>query len=551
MSARLRNDNLGNTGHERGPNPSPEPGLMPGTRLTGVAPFLAILGSAMLLRFLLAYVAYPAQGFASDMNQFANWASVLAGHGPGAFYQQSGANYPPGYMYVLWFLGAVGQPLGSLLGISSGDATLQLLKLPPILADGAIGVLLYRAGSAWFGRNAGLTAAALFLFLPMTWYDSALWGQVDSVGSLLMLAALLALADGWSEPAMALGVAGVLVKPQDAVCLVVIVPVLLRRHLLRVGSGPVPVLSPRLATLNARLRGPLTNQSPIRLLSTLVVGAVVGIVPLLPFDIQTFASPDLQGNLVLGHIAGLAGLFSSVSGQFSVLTANAFNAWSLAGSAPLTSGAASGSSWTLDSMPVLWGISAFQLGTALLVVVGLVVAAGLLVRDDRRAILLGFAVAAFAFYAIPTRVHERYLFALWPAGTLLVCSYGAAVAGYVATALLNTVNLHAVLGSPNEIGGMSGGSGFGDGGLSGGLSGGMSGGSGFGGGGLSGGSGCGGGGLSGGGFGGFGGGGSGLAAAGSMAVLRASAGAADSAVPPWAAEVSAVSAAARPAAPAP
>jgi hypothetical protein len=230
--------------------------------------------------------------------------------------------------------------------------------------------------------------------------------------------------------------------------------------------------------------GALTIQGPVRLVSTLAVGAVVGIVPILPFDIQTFASPDLKGNLIVGHVAGLAGLFSSVSGQFSVLTANAFNAWSLVGSTPLAAGARSGGSWTTDSLPLVFGLSAFQLGTGLLVLVGLIVATGLLVRDDRRAILLGFCVAAFAFYAVPTRVHERYLFALWPAGALLACSYGAAVAAYVATALLNTVNLHAVLGSPNAIGGMFGGGvgGFGGGpGGSPGLGGDFGGGIGFGG----------------------------------------------------------------------
>jgi len=439
---------------------TPPPG-----RLARHGPFLAVLGSAMLLRFVLAYVAYPGQGFASDINQFAHWANVLAADGPSSFYQSSGANYPPGYMYVLWFLGALGSWLGPVLGISTGEATLQLLKLPAILADGVIGILLYRAGGSWFGRSAGLVAAALYLFLPVSWYDSALWGQVDAVGSLLMLAALLALADGWSEPSLAFAVAGVLVKPQDAVCLVVVLPVLLRRHLLRIGSGPRPSLGPRMSRLNDRLRGPLTHQGPLRLVSTLAVGAIVGIVPLLPFDIQTFASPDLQGDLVVGHVAGLVGLFGSVTDQFSVLTANAFNAWSLVGPTPLTTVASSGSgAWTLDSMTVLWGLSAMQLGAALLGIVGLTVAGGLLLRDDRTAILLGFAVVAFAFYAVPTRVHERYLFALWPVGALLACRFGAGAAGYIATALLNTVNLHAILGSSHEIGGPPGGyGGFGGG----------------------------------------------------------------------------------------
>lgn len=457
-------------------------------------PFLAILGSAMLLRVVLAYVAFPGQGFASDLNQFASWASVLAREGPGSFYHSSGANYPPGYMYVLWLLAALGQPLGSVLGISSDHATLQLLKLPPILADAAIGLLLYRAGSSWFGRSAGLLAAALYLFLPVGWYDSALWGQVDAVGSLLMLAALIALADGWSEPAMGLALLGVLVKPQDAVCLVVVLPVLVRRHLLRIGSGPRPSLGARLTALNQRLRGALTYQGPLRLVSTLVVGAIVGIVPLLPFDIQTLASPDLRGNMLVGHVAGLAALFGSVSGQYAVLTANAFNAWSLVGQTPLTAIAGSGNgTWTLDSMSVLWGFTAVQLGAALLVLIGLTVAGGLLLRDDRLTILLAFAVVAFAFYAVPTRVHERYLFPLFPSAALLVCSFGAGVVAYVATTLLNAVNLHAVLGSSQMIGGLpggrfvggagfGGGPGFGGGGAVGGGSGqGLGGGTGFGG----------------------------------------------------------------------
>ena len=438
-------------------------------RLADHGPFLAILGSAMLLRFLLAYVAFPGQGYASDLNEFGSWASVLANHGPGSFYQLSSANYPPGYMYVLWLLGALGGPLGSIFGISSSAATLVLLKLPPMLADAAIGVLLYRAGSSWFGRAAGLMAAALYLFLPIGWYDSALWGQVDAVGALVMLAALLALADGWSEPAIALAVLGVLVKPQDAICLVVVLPILVRRHLLRVGSGPRPNLGRRMANLNERLRGAITYQGPLRLVSTAAVGVVVGILPLLPFDIQMFASADLQGNLLAGHVAGLAGLFGSVANQYAVLTANAYNAWSLVGPAPLTSIAGSGSgTWTLDSMSVLWGISAAQLGTALLVVVGLTVAVGLLLRDDRLSMLLAFAVVAFAFYAVPTRVHERYLFALFPVGALLACRYGAAVLAYVGASLLNLVNLNAILGSSHVVGGPPGGFGRISGGANGG-----------------------------------------------------------------------------------
>ncbi len=429
--------------------------------------FLLALAAGLALRVVLAYVVFPGQGFATDLASFDEWAATLARVGPGGFYASSGANYPPGYMYVLWLVGEVGTLLAPVLNISTSAAILTLIRIPPILADLVIAVLLYRAGSRWFGGRAGLIAAALYLFIPVSWYDSALWGQVDAVGALLMLAALLVLADGWSEPAMILAVLGVLVKPQDAICLVVVLPVLVRRHLLRVGSGPVPSLGRRLSALDERLGGRLTDQGPLRLGMAIFLGAIVGIVPLLPFDIATYAPASLAGLPVIGQVAGLIGLFQSVTGQYAVLTANAFNAWALVGSQPLASIARGSGSWTSDSIVVFAGLTAFQVGALLLAAVCLLVVAGLLFRDDRRTIVLAFAVVAFAFYAVPTRVHERYLFPFFPAAALLAAPYLGRALAYCWIALLNTVNLHAVLGSANTFGGFgaSGGSGgFGGGG---------------------------------------------------------------------------------------
>jgi hypothetical protein len=435
-------------------------------RVSGRTAFLAVLIAGLLLRVVLAYVVYPGQGFVTDLGFFSSWASALVRVGPGAFYQTGGANYPPVYMYVLWLVGELGTVLGPILGMSTSEATLHLLKVPPILADVAIATLLYRAGSRWFGSGAGVAAAALYLFMPVSWYDSALWGQVDAIGAMFMLAAVLALADGWSEPAMILAVVGVLVKPQDLICLVVVLPVLFRRHLLRVGSGPVPQLGRRMSALDDRLGGRLTDQSPLRLGMALLLGALVGIAILLPFDIQNSAPASLASLPVIGQVAGLIGLLQSDTGQFAVLTANAFNGWALFGSPPLTAIVAGGGSWSSDSIVVLGGLTAVQLGAALLVIVGLAVSAGLLLRDDRRTIVLAFAVVAFAFYAVPTRVHERYLFPFFPAAALLAAPYLVAGMAYLGAAVLNAINIHAVLGSQNSFGGFGGcggGAGFGGG----------------------------------------------------------------------------------------
>ena len=72
-------------------------------------------------------------------------------------------------------------------------------------------------GWTWPGRRAetlALGAAALYVFNPVTLYDSALWGQTDAAGALVLLLCVAALVRGNSEGAAALAVLAALVKPQ-------------------------------------------------------------------------------------------------------------------------------------------------------------------------------------------------------------------------------------------------------------------------------------------------------------------------------------------------
>ena len=92
-----------------------------------------------------------------------------------------------------------------------------------------------------------MAAAALYLLNPVSIYDSALWGQSDAAGALVLLVGLAALIRGNSEGAAAMAVLAALVKPQFGVVLAPLVAfVLLKRHLLRAGSGPRhPTWGPR------------------------------------------------------------------------------------------------------------------------------------------------------------------------------------------------------------------------------------------------------------------------------------------------------------------
>jgi dolichyl-phosphate-mannose-protein mannosyltransferase len=163
---------------------------------------LLVLGAGLALRVVLAFVVFPGAGYAGDLGQSWQWAQALAANGPGSFYATvSSANYPPLYLYVLWLLGSIGAP--------------DRIKLPPILADIGIAAIVYAVGRRTWAERVGLLAAALFLFLPVSWYDSALWGQVDAAGTLLVLAALVLLLDGWSEAALVLAVLAVLVLHEE------------------------------------------------------------------------------------------------------------------------------------------------------------------------------------------------------------------------------------------------------------------------------------------------------------------------------------------------
>jgi hypothetical protein len=454
-------------------------------RLAAATPALVVIGGGLLLRLGLALGPFAGSGHTGDLGFFGSWASTLASTGPGTFYAAAGtANYPPGYMYVLWLIGELGGPVGSLIGVSPERAILLMLKLPAIAADVAIGVLCWRAGRRWFGERAGLLAAALFLFVPVTWYDSAIWGQVDAIGAFFVLLSVILLVERRDTGSVVAAVLGLLVKPQALIALVVVIPVLVRRHVReRAEGGQRPGLA-----------------GASRLVAAGAIGFATLVVPLLPFDIWRFAPPNLQDVPVIGHLAGLVGLVASVAGQYAALTANAFNAWALAGPNPLAGfGGGAIGSWTSDSLAIL-GIPASTWGTVLLAGVGLAVAGGLLARRaDRTAIPLGICVVAFAFYAVPTRVHERYLVPFFAPAALLVAgtaggvmALAGRVAAYLGLGVLNVANIHAALvgtiggGGPGGrlgAGGVAGGpGGFGPG-RGGGMGGGGFGGGGFGGGG--------------------------------------------------------------------
>ncbi|MDT4947326.1 MAG: hypothetical protein QOH14_4059, partial [Pseudonocardiales bacterium] len=116
-------------------------------------------------------------------------------------------------------------------------------------------------------------------------------------------------------------------------------------------------------------------------------------------------------------------------------------------------------SWVCDSLiatPVRGGpvcnvaaqfgpVPAVVVGAALLIGALLVVCVVVARRPDRRTLLLGLTLLAIAFFVLPTRVHERYLFPFFALGAILAGASWRWRVAYAVLALGTFLNMYVVL----------------------------------------------------------------------------------------------------------
>ncbi len=166
---------------------------------------------AFLLVFALIsrlWLASLIPGFPVDIDAFRAWSHNMADAGPAGFYLMEGhRDYPPGYMLVLWPLGLIGQGL-------EGGVSALMVKLPSILSDLAVIMLLFIVACRYTNKMSAALLSALYAFNPLTYLAGAAWGQVDSLPSLLLLLSVLFILKRrwrWALPVYTLAV---LMKPQ-------------------------------------------------------------------------------------------------------------------------------------------------------------------------------------------------------------------------------------------------------------------------------------------------------------------------------------------------
>ena len=270
--------------------------------------------------------------------------------------------------------------VGTLLDGPALDLAIKGFSIP---FDIGVAILLFgtlwRSGSPW----AAAGASGLFLLNPAAILAGPVWGQLDSAGTLPYLGALVAVAAGRHGLAGGLAALATLVKPQF-------------------GLVMLPVLG--LAFIHARRVGdlaPLGRALGAMTLTTVIVFASVALDPI-----------------------RYVGLLGDTAARQPSTSLNAFNPWGLLVGFKVPDDAYVG------------------VGTLLLVIGVIGALSGLRRRPDLAVVLGVGAALALAFYFLPTRVHERYLFPaiallapLAVAGRAPLLAYVVLSAGFAASLL--------------------------------------------------------------------------------------------------------------------
>ncbi|MBS7388160.1 MAG: hypothetical protein KIG30_06275, partial [Eubacteriales bacterium] len=169
-----------------------------------------LLVLAFLMRCLLSLVFY---GHSTDINCFMAWSYHLAGDGLANFYNSGMfADYPPGYMYILWLTGSIARALGLEYG---GAGYVLITKMPSIMADIFAAYMTYRIAHKRLTESQSALLCCIVAFNPAMAFISGAWGQVDMIPAIMLLGVIYLFDSDKLELAGLLYGAAIITKPQS------------------------------------------------------------------------------------------------------------------------------------------------------------------------------------------------------------------------------------------------------------------------------------------------------------------------------------------------
>lgn len=348
--------------------------------------FLLIL---ILIGFLIRLSLITLPGFKFDMDAWFAWAIRLNQIDFSNFYSPDiWTNYTPGYLYILNFLGFI----KDLMHISDNYFYL-ILKLPAILAEVFLAILVYKSVLKITSQKIAFLAAIFIIFNPALIFNSAVWGQIDSLLALFLLLSIYFLDIKKLIIASCLWGLAFLIKPQA------------------MALAPVFGLYNKSFSINKFLK--------------LIIPALLIILSLsLPFFNNNFL--------------GIFQLFSKMVGDYSYNSLNAYNLWGVIGF------------WISDK--VIWNDLTLNIWGYLLTGGYWLIIVYFFFKKKLSLYSL-VALATLSFFFLPTRVHERYLYPAIPFLVLTAASLKSRLLWMLTgcLSLIHFLNLYYVYVYYNEF----------------------------------------------------------------------------------------------------
>ncbi|MCI2046991.1 MAG: phospholipid carrier-dependent glycosyltransferase [Faecalibacterium sp.] len=374
---------------------------------------LLCAAGAFMLQLALAAAT---EKYPYDFGCFAGWAMRMAELGPGGFYADGYfCDYPPGYMLLLWLP-------GKLIRLPGCPEVLQkvLLAFWPALAGAAIALVIWRIGCRRQTPAAAARVAIFAAFCPAILYDTGVWGQIDSVFSLLILCCFALLEEKRPIPAALFYGLALAVKPQALLV------------------GPALAICFLWPAVFAASRPKV-----IRALRDAALGALAAVAPVVVCGLPFWG--------LLGLANGLLEKYGTTATSYPYATINACNFFAFLGG-----------EWQSQTQEALHlgGLTLLtwqQLGVLLIVAVTAFAAvwAWKSQRAGRFSPLLLAAVYGVGIFTLAHRMHERYL--VFAVVLLLAAAarFGdkkllSLAAGFSLTSLLNMALVFGVVGTDNE-----------------------------------------------------------------------------------------------------
>lgn len=299
----------------------------------------------VLLIIRMGAALFPS--FSVDMDAWMAWSYRLAELGFSRFYSNNiWTQYTPGYLYWLWVVGSLGwvHP--------------WIIKIPTILADLVTAKLIVNIVGGSKKMKQYLTVA--YVLSPVILWDGAVWGQIDGILTMFMLASVYFLSEkkNWWLSWVSLAIA-LLIKPQA----IAILPVIIILTVVKFGWGQL-------------------------LIGISVAGAIqlAGYAPFFPSDTWR----------------GMATLLQQMSVSYPYTSLYAFNIWNWVGM------------WQSDA--TLWLGKSYAFWGVILSSLAMIIIVFKAYKNNLANKLTIYWLAmmtCWVFYMFPTRVHERYLFPMF------------------------------------------------------------------------------------------------------------------------------------------